>query len=61
MKLEVSDRLQTRVDRPYASRDDHAKALETLRGLQAQGKLKPIDDWDGNLVEGYASILGIQP
>lgn len=41
------------------SPEDQLEALAHLRRLNARGKLRPIDGWDGDLVEGYADMLGV--
>lgn len=57
----VDDKLQTNIDRPYASRQDHAKAYAYLRRRHTEGTLLSIEDWDGEILDGYVSILGVQP
>ena len=59
MSSRADDKLQTVIDRPYASKMEHALAYAHLRRRHAEGELPPILDWTGDLVAGYASILGI--
>lgn len=61
MYLEPNDRMRTVIDKPYSTKGDHAKAYANLELWGRQGKLQPIDGWDGDLVAGYADILGLKP
>ncbi len=56
----ADDKLQTIIDRPYASQEDHQLAYEHLRRRHAEGTLPEIHGWTGDLAEGYADILGIK-
>jgi len=60
MSLKGDDKLQTVIDKPYASMKDHTRAYAYLQRRHAEGTLPPIHDWNGDLVEGYADILGIK-
>lgn len=35
------------------------KAVSNLRRLQGKGKLPPISGWEGDAVDGYMDILGL--
>jgi hypothetical protein len=57
------DKLRTEgmISRPHCGEDEHQRAYAHLQRRQAEGRLEPIDGWDGDLAEGYADILGLQP
>lgn len=61
MNQRESDLHQTRLERPYATPEDQAKAYAYLQRRHAAGMLAPIADWPGDLVAGYADILGVKP
>lgn len=56
----VDDKLQTIIDRTYASPQVHAKAYATLRRRHAEGSLPPVQDGTGDPVTDYVNILGIE-
>lgn len=35
------------------------KAEENLRRLHEEGKLPPLEDWDGDTIDGYLDMLGL--
>lgn len=45
----------------YTTDEERVLAYAYLKRRYRLGLLKPIDGWDGDLVEGYASILGVLP
>lgn len=60
MSLKADDKLQTQIDRPYASKEDHAKAYAYLRRRHAGGTLPPVLDGTGDPVADYSDILGLR-
>ena len=61
MRIKQSDGHQTTLERPYSTRQDHAKAYAYLRRRHAAGTLLPVLDGTGDPVKDYADILGIKP
>lgn len=61
MRKHETDMHTTQLERPYASAQDHAYAYAYLQRRHARGTLPPIVDWPGDIVAGYAAILGIKP
>jgi hypothetical protein len=59
-KPKVDDKLQTVIDRPYATVETHRKAYEVLSHKDQAGKLPPIEGWEGSTLDGWVDILGIQ-
>lgn len=60
MGLGSDDKLQTVIDRPYASEAEHHLAYAYLQRRHAEGTLPPVLDGTGNPVADYAAILGIK-
>ena len=61
MTSKADDKLQMVIDRPYATKEDHALAYAYLRRRRAQGTLPPVVDGSGDDVADYTSILGLNP
>lgn len=55
------DGMRTTLERPYCTEMEHELAYAYLQRRHAEGTLHPILDWDGDLVDGYAEILGVTP
>lgn len=53
--------MRTAFERPYSTEEQRELAYAYLQRRHAEGRLDPIHDWTGDLVDGYAGILGIKP
>jgi len=59
MPMDQSDKLQTHIDRPYATPEVHARAYACLQRRHAEGTLPHVEDGTGDPVTDYVNILGI--
>lgn len=56
----ASDRHKTRIGPPLCGPQQHAAAWEVIKSLAAAGLIQPVPDYEGNVAEAYADILGIE-
>jgi hypothetical protein len=55
-----SDRQKTRLGPPLCGSDQHQAAWEVIQSYAAAGMLGPVPDWEGDVADAYADILGLE-
>lgn len=60
MEIRQSDTHRTILGAPLCGPELRQLAFDFIKRNEAAGRLRPIDEWEGDLVTGYADILGLQ-